>query len=89
MTVDKDYFDAKFEGIEKIMTVQEANLKGYIGAVSTNVKRVEMDLAAHKESSSAHGLESARHSASAIVSWLGFLTAGALGVVELIKRKAQ
>jgi hypothetical protein len=46
--VEKEYFDAKFEGLEKLMASQQAHLREYIVSVSTNVHRLEADLSAHK-----------------------------------------
>ncbi len=53
--MEKDYFDAKFEGIEKLIAAQDKNLTAYIGAVSSGVKDVRAELQAHKESPDAHG----------------------------------
>lgn len=46
--MERDYFDARFDGLEKLMTSQQANLREYIVSVSTNVHRLEGDLHAHK-----------------------------------------
>lgn len=85
--MERDYFDAKFDGIEKLMASQESNLKGYIGAVSSNVKRLEGDLSAHKESTDAHGLKPLRDNASTIASWLGLMVAAGVAVVEFVRRR--
>lgn len=84
--MDREYFDAKFEGMEKLMTAQEKNLTSYIGAVSANVKRMETELDEHKESPNAHGLGSSGKTASIIASWMGLLVAAAVGVFEFFKR---
>ncbi len=83
--MDERYFDAKFEGLEKLMASQDANMKGYVGAVSSNVKRVADDLATHKESMEAHGIGSSRSSASVIASWLGLGVAVVVGLIEFVK----
>lgn len=46
--MEREYFDAKFEGLKELMVSQQNNLHDHIIAVSTNVKRVESDLNAHK-----------------------------------------
>ena len=81
----KDYFDARFDGLRELLVSQNKNLTEHIGAVSRNVKDVADDLADHKESSTAHGLESASKSASAIASWLGLGIAAVLGAFKLFE----
>lgn len=81
----REYFDAKFDGLEKLMVSQNTNLTQHIGAVSRNVKDVANDLADHKESSSAHGLESSNKAHHSIIGWLGLLLAGGLGIKELVE----
>lgn len=53
--MDKEYLDVKFDGLEKLMKAENANLKEYVKAVSTNVKEVRGDLAEHEKSADAHG----------------------------------
>ena len=76
--MDEKYFDAKFEGLEKLMTSQQHNTDNHIGAVSANVKRVESDLSSHKESCEAHGRKSADGVTSGIVAWLSLAVAAVL-----------
>lgn len=87
--MEREYLDARFDSLEKILNLQETNLKGYIGAVSANVKEVRTDLQAHKESMDAHGLASSRNSSSTIASWLGLGIAACLGVAEFFKGHRQ
>lgn len=82
---DRDYLDAKFSGLEKLMEVQNKNLTEHIGAVSRNVKSLNDDLSGHKESSTAHGLESSNKAHHSIIAWLGLLIAGSIGVKEFIE----
>lgn len=77
--MEKDYFDAKFEGIEKLMAAQDNNLKNYVGAVSSSVRDLRADLQSHKESNDAHGQGAREKHGSSIVAWLGF----ASGVVAI------
>ena len=77
----REYFDAKFDGLEKLMASQQENLEKYIGAVSTNVKRVEDDLSTHKESPEAHGMGAFSRSAAGIVAWTGLALSVALLLV--------
>lgn len=83
---ERNYFDARFDGIEKLMISQDSNMKEYVGAVSAKVSKVADDLSDHKESIEAHGLGSARNSSSIIASWLGLFVAAGLGIVEFVKR---
>ncbi len=73
--VEKDYFDAKFEGLEKLVLSQEKNLTGYIGGVSANVKEIRSDLQDHKESVDAHGLGAATRQGGNVVAWTGLIVA--------------
>ncbi len=82
----RDYFDARFDGLEKLMNAQSGNLRGHIVSVSEKLKGVEHDLAEHKESVQAHGLESSRNSASIIASWLGLAVAAGVGLMEFVRR---
>lgn len=82
---DRDYLDARFNGLEKLIEVQNKNLTDHISAVSRNVKSLDDDLSNHKESSTAHGIEAVHKSASAIVSWLGFGIAAVLGAFKLFE----
>ena len=79
----KDYFDARFDGLRELLISQNANLTQHITAVSGNVKRVEQDLSEHKEKTDAHGLGSQDKAHHSIISWLGLILAGALGIKEL------
>lgn len=81
----KEYFDARFDGLKDLMVSQHANLTQHIGAVSRNVKDVASDLADHKESGAAHGLESQNKAHHSIIGWLGLLLAGSLGIKELVE----
>lgn len=82
MTDDRDYLDAKFSGLEKLMTSHKDNLESYIGSVSANVKEVRLDLQAHKESYDAHGVGQAKSGASAIVAWVGLGLSAAVAMIE-------
>ena len=81
----REYFDARFDGLEKLMEVQNRNLTDHIGAVSKNVKGVSDELSSHKESSAAHGLDAGHKSLSAAVSWLGFALAAVLGAFKIFE----
>lgn len=81
----KDYFDARFDGLRELIVSQNTNLTNHITAVSRNVGRLEDALDDHKESSSAHGLESSNKAHHSIIGWLGLLLAGGLGIKELVE----
>lgn len=83
---DRRYFDARFDGLEKLMLSQDKNMKDYIGGVSFKVSKVADELTDHKESTDAHGLGSNRNSSSVIASWLGLIVAFGVLVVEFIGR---
>lgn len=87
--MEKDYFDAKFDGLEKMMASQEKNLTGYIGAVSANVKEVRADLQTHKESTDAHGAGAASRQGGNVIQWIGLLISviAAVGVFAPMLRK--
>lgn len=85
MPMEKDYFEARFDGIEKLMTVQEANLKGYIGAVSKNVSEVRADLTEHKENTDAHGAGEGRHLTDSLAKW-GSVVLAAIAIVLGIRK---
>lgn len=87
--MDKEYFDARFDGLEKLMDVYKANTDSHINAVSSNVKRVESALAEHKESTGAHGIEAAGKNSSSIVSWMGLGLATVLGMMEIFKGQSK
>lgn len=92
MENNRDYLDAKFDGIEKLLTVQgtnfkdllaiqEGNLKGYIGAVSANVNKVREDLQSHKDNQDAHGAAFGRRTSDKIATWgTVLIAAGALAL---------
>lgn len=83
--MEREYFDAKFEGLEKLMAAQQSNLSSHIVAVSTNVTILRADLQTHKESTEAHGIASSRNSSSIIASWLGLFVAAIVGLAEFVK----
>ncbi len=81
--MEREYLDAKFDGLEKLMIHQNNNLSQHIQAVSSNVKRVESDLALHKESGLAHGLGEGRRFTDSLAKWGSVVLAGvaiALGI---------
>lgn len=79
--MERSYFDAKFEGLEKMMMAQQANLTNHVDAVSRNVKRVEADLTAHRESTDVHGAAAGRRSTDALLKYAGlFLSAIAIAI---------
>lgn len=82
---DRKYFDARFDGLEKLMASQEMNMKAYVGAVSSKVSKVADELAEHRESQDAHGIGSSRNSSSIIASWLGLFVAAVVGLAEFVK----
>jgi len=81
--MERQYFDAKFEGLEKLMVHQNNNLSQHIQAVSGNVKRLESDLSDHKEKTDVHGLGENRRFTDSLAKWGSVILAGvaiALGV---------
>lgn len=73
--VDKEYLDARFDGLKSLMEAQDRNLNNFISAVGINVKEVRKDLQDHKESTDAHGLGAASRSYGNVVQWLGLAMA--------------
>ncbi len=82
---DRSYFDAKFEGIEKLMRSEKESTLAYIAAVSKNATRANDKLNEHEMDQEAHGLGSSRNSSSIIASWLGLFVAVGVGLIEFIK----
>ena len=89
MPSDRDYFDAKFDGVEKLLVAQEANLHGYLDAVSikagkayeraeTAEKAADAALDTHKDDLMAHG-------AGATVKVIAATTAMCAGLVAAWK----
>lgn len=48
--MEREYFDARFDGLKDLLVSQQKNLHDHIVAVSTNVHRLESDMNAHKAS---------------------------------------
>ena len=84
---DKPYFDARFDGLEKLMTAQMDNMGDHIKAVSANGKLLEADLNVHKESTEAHGRKAADGAVQAIVAWIGLGLAAIIGIWEIGKHR--
>ena|ERR1035437_7104475 len=63
---NRDYFDAKFEGLEKLMDAQSGNLRGHIIAVSDKAKLTESSLITHALDNGAHGLEAVSNKVNAV-----------------------
>lgn len=83
--MDKDYLDARFDGLEKLVTVQYKNLNEYVGAVSENVRELRVDLNEHKDSQGAHGLEVGRRTSKDFVAWGGLVIAAGAFALTLWK----
>lgn len=81
----REYFDAKFDGLKDLIANQDRNTTAHINAVSRNVGRLEDALDVHKESSTAHGLESSNKAHHSIIAWLGLLLAGGIGLKEVVE----
>lgn len=84
MAMDKEYFDAKFEGLEKLMRSDKENMLAYVGAVSKNAAKAVDGLAAHEKDQSAHGADAADRKGGGIVQWLGLLLATLAAVAAVI-----
>ncbi len=82
---DRSYFDARFDGLEKLMQSNQDNTKEHIIAVSSNVKRLESDFSEHRENTEAHGAKASSGAISSIVAWLGLAVASILVLLEIRK----
>lgn len=87
--MEKDYFDAKFDGLEKLMASHKDNMDSHIKAVSGKADKIRLALDEHKESSDAHGLKSAGRNSSMVASWLGLAIAAAVGVMKVFEGQKQ
>lgn len=83
--VDRDYLDARFDGLKELMQYQQANTTAYIQAVSNNVKGVAADLRAHQESIDPHGRRATDRLAQNAVAWLGLVVASIVAAFEFRK----
>ena len=83
--MDERYFDAKFDGLEKLMTYQQNALNSHISAVSANVKTVARELAEHRESTAPHGRRATDRLAQNVVAWLGVAVASFVAALEFRK----
>lgn len=83
--MEREYFDARFDGLEKIMAVQQQNMTNHITAVSGNVKRVEDSLNEHKESTEAHGLGEGRRWSDSLAKW-GSVFLAAVAIILGIRK---
>ena len=84
--MEREYFDARFDGLKELLTAQQQNTNSHISAVSANVQKVREDLQDHKESCEAHGRKAADGALSSIVAWGGLVVATALGIFEITKK---
>lgn len=55
MPVDKDYMDARFDGLEKLIRADKENILSYVSAVSKNAKETQIELITHEKDPDAHG----------------------------------
>ena len=85
--MEKEYFDAKFDGLKELLASQQTNTTAHILAVGQNVKEVRADLQAHKDSTDAHGRKAGERATAEIVSWLGIFAAVSVGFIDFLKRK--
>ena len=83
--MEREYFDAKFDGLKELMQYQQANTTAHILAVSKNVKDVDAALRAHAESIDPHGRRATDRLAQNVVAWLGLAVASVLAALEFRK----
>lgn len=83
--MEQNYFDAKFEGIEKLMVSHVDNINAHIGAVSKNVKNVADDLDKHKEKTDVHGLGEGRRLTDSLAKW-GAVALSAVAIILGIRK---
>lgn len=84
---DRLYFDAKFDGIEKLMSLQESNLKSHISSVSGKADSIRESLEEHKEKTDAHGLGEGRRFTDSLAKW-GSVILAAIAIVLGIRKHA-
>lgn len=83
--MEREYFDARFDGLKELIQYQQANTSAHIQAVSKNVKDVADDLRAHQDSIDPHGRRATDRLASSVISWLGLAIASVLAALEFRK----
>lgn len=83
--MEKEYFDARFDGLEKLMESKDQNIKEYVGAVSKNLTALRNELGDHKESSDAHGVGATK----SVVPWLALFVAFLAAIGSWVKALAK
>lgn len=80
--MEREYFDARFDGLKELIQYQQASTNAHIQAVSKNVKEVAADLRAHQESIDPHGRRATDRLAQNVVAWAGLAVASILAALE-------
>lgn len=83
--MERKYFDARFDGLEKLMREQQRNMENHISAVSANVKALSSEFSAHKESIEAHGHGASDRSYAGIIAWASLSLSALLAALEFRK----
>ena len=83
--MERDYFDAKFEGLENLMKAQQQNTDNYIGAVARGFRELNTRFEDHREDQEAHGAAASGTALTRVVSWLSLLMAAGLAIFEVRK----
>jgi hypothetical protein len=84
---DRDYLEAKFGGLEKLMEAQNQNMKDYVGAVSKSVSEVRKDLKEHEVNTEAHGADLTDRKGNGIIAWLGLLISAGAALLAFSQKK--
>lgn len=83
--MEREYFDAKFDGLKELMQYQQASITAHIQAVSKNVKDVAADLREHQDSIDPHGRRATDKFSANAIAWLSLALASILAAFELKK----
>lgn len=83
--MEREYFEAKFEGLKDLMLYQHANTSEHIQAVSKNVREVAADLRAHQESIDPHGRRATDKFSANAIAWLSLALASLVAAFEIRK----
>lgn len=86
---ERAYFDAKFDGLARLMQAQQENTTNYIMAVSANVKRLESSISDHKENLTAHGLGEGRRWGDSLAKWGAVVLSAAALLSSAFGRRHQ
>ena len=83
--MEREYFDAKFDGLKELMQYQQDSTTAHIVSVSRNVKDLAAELKGHQESIDPHGRRATDRYAQNAIAWLSLAIASIVAAWEVRK----